>query len=320
MTSIKDLNASVMRSYRARLAARSLASGFQAGSECLASRGGKSTAGWGRDASCQTNRPCLWNGESEDYTNSNKRQRAWEDLVKFSKKINPSADVSWVKKKVHTIRGSFRKEMKKVTLSSNSLDGEDGLYKPKLWYYEHLLFTKGKEKQRKSKNSVEEREEELVEDSSNVSVEYAFPVENMIFAKDNLKKRKITWENDEADEQTDDIPSLLRKASLALDSKDDEYDSHGKTIAAKLRRIASANYDQFLMADNLLNQVLFKGLKNQLTVSTTITDANRRWPVQHNPVENQTGSSPSSMYSMQSPSSPAAQDVDSHAAEVEEGS
>lgn len=160
--------------------------------------------------------------------------------------------------------------------------------------------------------------------------------------KTPAKKRK----NKREDQQTDDLQtSLLRKASLVLDSQDDEYDSHGKTIAAKLRRIASANYDQFLLADKLLNQVLFKALKNQLTVNSTITDTNptptsvyrpaaapyyhtwnappqgtsyQGWPIQHNPVESLTGSSPTSMSVVQSPpSTPSTTaDVESYITEI----
>lgn len=125
------------------------------------------------------NLPCLWNSESEDYPNSSKRQKAWEKLVRFSKKINPSADISWVKKKVHTIRGSFRKEMKKVVLSTKSGAEEEALYKPKLWYYEHLLFTKNKEIPRGSKMKIEDRDEDLAEDSSSVPVESAVSGDNL---------------------------------------------------------------------------------------------------------------------------------------------
>lgn len=143
----------------------------------------------------------------------------------------------------------------------------------------------------------------------------------------SAKKRKYKWKDDQAD---DFETSLLRKASLALDCREDVYDSHGKTIAAKLRRVASANYDQFLLADSLLNQVLFKALKNQLTVNTTITDLTnvplqgvsfQGWAREYNATESISGSSPTSTYSVQSPPSPVpstAQDVESNIPEIEE--
>ena len=132
------------------------------------------------------NLPCLWKVKSEDYSNNIMRQKAWEDLVQFSTKINPSADISWVKKKVHTMRGSFRKEMKKVAASSKSGAGTEELYKPKLWYYEHLLFTKSEETPRQSSSNVEDRDEDLVEDSSTVPVECAMPDENPTTATENV--------------------------------------------------------------------------------------------------------------------------------------
>ncbi|XP_014290999.2 THAP domain-containing protein 3 [Halyomorpha halys] len=133
-----------------------------------------------------------------------------------------------------------------------------------------------------------------------------------------VKKRKIKQEDDDNGDLQTSFDDILRKASLALDTKEDEYDYHGKTIAAKLRRIAATNYDQFLLADSLLNQVLFKALNSQLTVNTTVMDSNptmsssyyhmenglqgmsyRGWPTQNN--ESLSGSSPSSVQSPPSP-------------------
>lgn len=42
----------------------------------------------------------------------------------------------------------------------------------------------------------------------------------------------------------------------------DEYDAFGITIAAKLRRM---DENQRLMAENIVNQIMYKGLRFQLT-------------------------------------------------------
>lgn len=55
----------------------------------------------------------------------------------------------------------------------------------------------------------------------------------------------------------------------ALNTQEDEFDFTGKTIAAKLRKM---DYNQFLHADKLINEVLYNGLQNQLSSNTSITN------------------------------------------------
>lgn len=76
---------------------------------------------------------CLWNVKCADYSNNNARQTSWEDLTDFCRTLFPNADVLWVKKKVANMRGSIRKELKKIRQSG------DG-YKPRLWYFDLLIF------------------------------------------------------------------------------------------------------------------------------------------------------------------------------------
>ena len=52
----------------------------------------------------------------------------------------PEADLCFVKKKVDSIRASFRKELRRVRESKRSGLSAD-VYKPTLWYFDLLLFT-----------------------------------------------------------------------------------------------------------------------------------------------------------------------------------
>lgn len=90
--------------------------------------------------------PCLWKIKSEEYKNKNKKEDAYKCLVTFCKEKGfPEATREFVVKKIQSLRGSFRKELKKVYDSQRSGKGADEVYTPSLWYYNHLLFTKDQE-------------------------------------------------------------------------------------------------------------------------------------------------------------------------------
>jgi hypothetical protein len=61
----------------------------------------------------------LWQVRSADYSNRAKRDEAWDLLVQFTREKIPDADLCFVKKKVYSIRASFRKELRRVRDSSN---------------------------------------------------------------------------------------------------------------------------------------------------------------------------------------------------------
>jgi hypothetical protein len=89
--------------------------------------------------------PCLWKIKSKDYSNKYLKNEAYEKLVAFCKAIFPEADRAFVTKKIQSLRGSFRKELKKVMDSTRSGSSADDVYLPNLWYYDLLLFTKDQE-------------------------------------------------------------------------------------------------------------------------------------------------------------------------------
>jgi hypothetical protein len=58
--------------------------------------------------------PVLWQVRSADYSNGAKRDDALHSLVEFTREKIPDADLCFVKKKVDSIRASFRKELLRV--------------------------------------------------------------------------------------------------------------------------------------------------------------------------------------------------------------
>ncbi|OCT85215.1 hypothetical protein XELAEV_18023379mg [Xenopus laevis] len=85
--------------------------------------------------------PCLWKIKAAEYSNRHKRTEAYETLVQLCKRINPAANVDYVKNKISNISNVFRKEFNKVQSSKKSGASADDIYTPRLWYYDLLYFT-----------------------------------------------------------------------------------------------------------------------------------------------------------------------------------
>lgn len=84
---------------------------------------------------------CLWNVELKTYNNRFKRDEAYEFLIQKLREIEPNVDKTGVVRKINSLRTVFRKEYVKVEKSKKSGVPPDEVYKPRLWYYDMLLFT-----------------------------------------------------------------------------------------------------------------------------------------------------------------------------------
>ncbi|KAG8265419.1 hypothetical protein J6590_095201, partial [Homalodisca vitripennis] len=112
--------------------------------------------------------PCLWNTKSNDYANKHMRNDAYAELLEFCKEKYPTATKDFVLKKIHGLRCSFRRELKKVSQRKPGSSADD-VSVPNLWYYELLSFIADSETPRQGKSS-------LGEDTNNddqVSSEYS---------------------------------------------------------------------------------------------------------------------------------------------------
>ncbi|EZA54497.1 hypothetical protein X777_05752 [Ooceraea biroi] len=90
--------------------------------------------------------PCLWKIKSDEYKNRNLRDEAYKNLIEFYKMRGfPDTNRDFIVKKIQSLRGSFRKETKKIQESQRSGRGTKEIYVSSLWYYDLLLFTKDQE-------------------------------------------------------------------------------------------------------------------------------------------------------------------------------
>lgn len=60
---------------------------------------------------------CLWDVKSKDYSNKIKRNASYDILLKKYKELFPEGTLDNMKKKINNIRTSFRRELKKVSVS-----------------------------------------------------------------------------------------------------------------------------------------------------------------------------------------------------------
>lgn len=91
--------------------------------------------------------PALWKVKSKEYANKQLKEEAYMELINKCRTVYPQADRNFVFKKIQSVRGVFRKELRKIDRSKRE-GGE--IYIPTLWYFDQLLFTKDLETNRSS--------------------------------------------------------------------------------------------------------------------------------------------------------------------------
>lgn len=105
---------------------------------------------------------CLWKVKSKEYSNKQLKDAAYQELVELVREVAPDCTVDYIKRKIDILRGSFRRETKKVLASKKNRS--QVLYKPKLWYYNLLHFLVDEGEIRSCRGFLEE-EEGSIEDS-----------------------------------------------------------------------------------------------------------------------------------------------------------
>ncbi|XP_063781028.1 uncharacterized protein LOC134929203 [Pseudophryne corroboree] len=114
---------------------------------------------------------CLWRVRSPDYANRIKRNRAYQQLIEYSRGKNSDVDVNWVKKKISNFRTVFVKERKKVQDSQRSGAGTDEVYKQTLWYYDQIQFIIEQEARVRSRDALDPESPVLVEEEAQESLD-----------------------------------------------------------------------------------------------------------------------------------------------------
>ncbi|PIO16422.1 hypothetical protein AB205_0086420 [Aquarana catesbeiana] len=97
--------------------------------------------------------PCLWEINHPEYKNQTKRKAALDQLLEFVKMVIPTADITYLKILIGSLRSTYLRESKKVQDSQRS-GAADDIYVPRLWYYDRLHFLAGQTEPRPALSSL----------------------------------------------------------------------------------------------------------------------------------------------------------------------
>ncbi|XP_068204479.1 uncharacterized protein [Palaemon carinicauda] len=186
--------------------------------------------------------PCIWRVKSKDYSDRDKKGKAYESLVEKFKEIDKNADRDMVVKKINSLRTVYRKELAKVN-DSNRSGTEEEIYKPSLWYFDLLHFLNDQETLRHSRNTMDEIQETAVDEPPEQG---DGSTTEQSFTRIPLKK-KIKMDKRE---------ELLTLACKRLCDTDDEYDKIASAWAAELQKMSPT---QMPFAKKAINDILFEG-------------------------------------------------------------
>ncbi|XP_047992816.1 uncharacterized protein LOC125231411 [Leguminivora glycinivorella] len=221
--------------------------------------------------------PCLWKIKSEQYKNKNLKKEAYDKIVIFCKEKGfPDANRDFVVKKLQSLRGSFRKELRKVEDSHRN--GTEEVYQSSLWYYDYLLFTKDQELPTDSIYNADEDPDENIDIDHNIieceitenSVGEIDHQTQMIDAawtesastpRRNKRKASDNYQAESFKVRADTLKSNHEELS--------EFELAGMNVAKKLAKMDPV---QAIYAESIINNVLCKGLLKKLTEDTDLCD------------------------------------------------
>lgn len=95
--------------------------------------------------------PALWKITDEVYKNKRLKKIAYDKLLACYQRIDPTANVDSMRRRMNGIRTCYRRELRKVEHSEMTAQSADNVYVPHLWYYSELSFLRGHELRTPSK-------------------------------------------------------------------------------------------------------------------------------------------------------------------------
>ncbi|KAG8314092.1 hypothetical protein J6590_100382 [Homalodisca vitripennis] len=212
--------------------------------------------------------------KSKEYSDRNKTDLAYVELVKKYKEFDPLADRNIVVKKIGGLRTVYKKELAKVKRSSKSGAGADDIYKPSLWYFDLLQFLDDQDSARPTRSTMddhEDDEEETQQETTSTikgkSLQHRL-CQRQVMIRASASSRSMTPAPNVPRQKrkknltsTDEVLQLAGQQLKAI-RPDDEFDAFGKYVAHKLRLLKG---NQSVSARKLMNDVIYEGELETLT-------------------------------------------------------
>ncbi|XP_039758989.1 uncharacterized protein LOC120633023 [Pararge aegeria] len=206
---------------------------------------------------------CLWDRKCLLYKNRKKRHEAVTKLTELVQEYESTATRVHVLRKIESLRACMRREHKKVQDSRLQASSLGEVYTPHLWYYDLLSFVVGEEGDFKKQPSPEpeQEEDEVDEPEQDDSYDevpnyqpYGGGQNRLEVSGSPIQKQYMNYEEDKSKRHCTEV--------------DDEYDAIGINVAAKLRGLPP---NARILAEKLINDVLFQAQMNGLNSSTVIS-------------------------------------------------
>ncbi|CAG9795898.1 unnamed protein product [Diatraea saccharalis] len=216
--------------------------------------------------------PCLWDRTCPSYKLKQKRHDAISKLTKLVQEYDPTATRVHVLRKIESLRACVRREYKRVRESRQKATSPDEVYTPQLWYFDLFSFVFHDSSMPAVKtacspvaHAADSAEEEEIDQAANDDASFeqqTYPAEykmSMVEIEDNPSSSK---RYSPMDEESNRVSKRL------CTEIEDEYDAIGVNVAAKLRTLPP---NMRIIAEKLINDVLFQAQVNGLNSSTVIS-------------------------------------------------
>ncbi|KAL1488693.1 hypothetical protein ABEB36_014492 [Hypothenemus hampei] len=230
--------------------------------------------------------PCLWRVKSVEYRDRIKKNQTYGVLLEKYKEMDNNATLHTVKNKIHSLRGAFRKELKKIKDSQRSGAGADELQQPRLWYFNYLIFFRDQETPRETVSNIDDNDGDSAK-MENLDVNIGSPIssvatentriENEISSISSSTYSSVSQENllsinkkkrKEKRKSTNMAEEVLQKISSQLDSTDGaNFDTSAKNIANELRTLSP---ETAIITEKLLTDILFEAQMGSITKHTEL--------------------------------------------------
>ena len=101
--------------------------------------------------------PCVWQKRNKNYRNKAMRRISLNAVTKqLMGTMNCLLTPEMIMKKLHTLRGQYRREVREIKTSQKSGADTDDLYQPRLWCYDALAFLDAKHTPLDSTSNLDE--------------------------------------------------------------------------------------------------------------------------------------------------------------------
>ncbi|XP_049848488.1 uncharacterized protein LOC126315258 isoform X1 [Schistocerca gregaria] len=211
---------------------------------------------------------CLWDlADTKRYCRET-RNEAYQSLLSVYRKMDPSATLENLKRKLQNMKAAYKREHKKVK-SCMSMTGTEDAHVPKLWYYEHLRFLDSGDNTRNNRDSLgvesdynDIQQKSKTSNGDNISVVSQQSTQEKVLVQQQTQESPSTCTKEAGQQQL-----VLDDVTSPLTSKECEWEVIANSIGLQLKNLDTQQQD---FAQKLISDVIFYGKRGKLSDSTTI--------------------------------------------------